>query len=293
MAKVSVIIPVYNVESYLRECMDSVINQTLEDLEIICVNDGSTDNSRAILQEYANKDSRIKIIDKENGGQSSARNLGIKAATGEFIGFVDSDDWIDINFYEKLYNAVINYKADLASANLLRVYSNKKTYFLKHKTYKCSNKPRLKYEYAKLPDNNYIMNRLYNTKKLQKSKLLFEEGMIFEDVEFSHKVLYYLDKMVTVPGTNYNYRDNAYSSVNVKSDKYICDYKYAFGKAQNFIQANNIIWNRMFNYHYTSKTSYRFIFLPIITIREWNNYKRYYLFGIVPLFTVKVNRWEK
>ena len=103
---ISVIVPVYNVEKYIRNCLDSIINQTYKDLEIILVDDGSTDNSGAICDEYAQKDSRIKVIHKQNGGQSSARNVGLKNATGEFIGFVDSDDTIELNAYEKLVFAI-------------------------------------------------------------------------------------------------------------------------------------------------------------------------------------------
>jgi len=101
--KISIIIPVYNIEKYLKQCLDSVINQTLREIEIICVNDGSTDNSLQILQEYSRKDDRIKLFSKENGGIGSARNEGLKHVNGEYIGFVDSDDWIELDMYEKLY----------------------------------------------------------------------------------------------------------------------------------------------------------------------------------------------
>ena len=102
--KVSVIIPVYNTAPYLERCLDSAINQTLKDIEIICVNDGSTDNSLKILQKYAKKDKRIKVVDlKTNRGVSNARNIGISIAQGEFIGFLDSDDFIDPGWYENLY----------------------------------------------------------------------------------------------------------------------------------------------------------------------------------------------
>jgi glycosyltransferase involved in cell wall biosynthesis len=101
--KVSVIIPVYNVEKYIKKSLESVMNQTLKEIEIICVNDGTKDNSRKIIEEYAQKDERIKIIDKENGGLSSARNAGMEIARGEYLGFVDSDDWIEETMYEKLY----------------------------------------------------------------------------------------------------------------------------------------------------------------------------------------------
>lgn len=98
MTKVSIIVPVYNVEKYLKRCLDSLVNQTLKDIEIICVNDGSTDGSLAILDEYVRNDDRIVVINQENSGQSVARNRGIDVAKGEYIGFVDSDDWVSEDY---------------------------------------------------------------------------------------------------------------------------------------------------------------------------------------------------
>lgn len=118
MVKVSIIIPIFNASKFLEKSIASITNQTLQNIEIICVNDGSKDNSLQILQSLAEKDSRIKIIDfKENQGVSNARNTGIKNANGEFVGFIDADDYVDIDFYEKLYNAAITEKADIARAN--------------------------------------------------------------------------------------------------------------------------------------------------------------------------------
>ena len=128
MPKVSVIIPVYNTEKYLRRCFDSVVNQTLSDIEIICINDCSTDNSLEILQEYASKDKRIKLIDfKVNKGAAIARNIGIDAATGEYIGFVDSDDFVDLDFYEKLYKKAAETGADAVKGKLFLYDNEKKT----------------------------------------------------------------------------------------------------------------------------------------------------------------------
>lgn len=115
--KVSVIVPVYNTEKYIRRCVDSIINQTLKDIEIILVDDGSTDRCPEILDEYSINDNRIIVIHKENEGQGSARNMGLDIAKGEFIGFVDSDDWIDLDMYEKLYERVREQKADMAVCN--------------------------------------------------------------------------------------------------------------------------------------------------------------------------------
>jgi len=122
---VSIIIPVYNTEDYLKQCLDSLVNQSLENIEIICINDGSTDNSLNILQDYAAKDSRIKIIDKKNEGQSVARNMGFKEASGEYIAFVDSDDYIDLDAYEKLYEFAQKHDNDMTLCDVERFNSIK------------------------------------------------------------------------------------------------------------------------------------------------------------------------
>lgn len=116
MALVSVIVPVYNTEKYLARCLDSILAQTLKDIEIICVDDGSTDSSPDILREYAAKDERICLIHKENGGLVSARKAGVQAASGQYIGYVDSDDWIEPVMYEKLYGYAAREQADLVSS---------------------------------------------------------------------------------------------------------------------------------------------------------------------------------
>ena len=127
MPKVSVIIPVYNTEKYLEKCLDSVCNQTLSDIEIICINDASTDNSLEVLKQYAATDNRIKVISfEENKGAAAARNTGIEIATGEYIGFVDSDDYPDLDFYEKLYQKAIETGADIVKS----AYKDAKTGFI-------------------------------------------------------------------------------------------------------------------------------------------------------------------
>ncbi len=118
--KISVIIPVYNVEKYLKRCLDSVVNQTYKNLEIILIDDGSTDNSGKICDEYAEKDKRIIVIHKENGGLSDARNKGLDICTGEYIGFIDSDDWIDLNYFNVLLKNLLEYNVDIACCDYLR-----------------------------------------------------------------------------------------------------------------------------------------------------------------------------
>lgn len=114
MNRVSIIVPVYNTEMYLRQCMNSILSQTLKDIEIICVDDGSADSCPQICDEYKRKDSRIKVIHKENGGLVSARKAGLAIATGEYIGYVDSDDWIEPDMYERLFTVLTNENVDIA-----------------------------------------------------------------------------------------------------------------------------------------------------------------------------------
>jgi len=123
--KISIVIPVYNVEKYLRQCLDSLVNQTLRDIEIICVNDGSTDSSLEILNSYAQSDNRIVVINIENGGVSNARNVGLKNVSGEYVTFVDSDDWLDLEFCEKLYDIAQKEQADAVMCGYMREYENR------------------------------------------------------------------------------------------------------------------------------------------------------------------------
>lgn len=283
MPKISVIIPVYNVEKYLKKCMDSVVNQTLKDIEIICVNDGSPDNSLAILEEYAQKDDRIKIINKENGGLSSARNTGIASATGEFIGFVDSDDWIDADFYEKLYDTAVRCNADIACASMLKFTGDKTNYMLHITKEKVAKKSRQKYICADLPAHNYVMSRIYKRIPFLKSKVLFDDGMLFEDIVFSHKIIFYLNSLVTVPNVNYNYRNHPDSIVNTKSDKYINDYSNNIKTALKFSYDNNILTN-IERYSCTEKISFRILNLVIFTIKRYFGVTRFYLFSNLFLF---------
>lgn len=121
--KISIVVPVYNAEKYLRQCLDSIVNQTLRDIEIICVNDGSTDNSLSILKEYALADERVRIIDKENGGYGHSMNKGFAVAQGEYLGIVESDDYADLDMFQSLYNCAKQYDLDVAKAGFYYYYS--------------------------------------------------------------------------------------------------------------------------------------------------------------------------
>lgn len=177
--KVSIIVPVYNVEKYLKKCLNSLINQTLIDIEIICVNDGSTDNSEKILQQFAKQDSRVKILSQQNKGQSVARNVAIENATGDYLGFVDSDDWVDLDYFEKLYNRAKEFECDIACAGFKRcgkfINSIRKSY----KDVKIYTDINEKVIVDKLPKHNYLWNKIY---KRDKWNIKFPENKIFEDM---------------------------------------------------------------------------------------------------------------
>jgi len=123
MPKVSVLVPIFNVESYLRECLDSVVNQTLRSLEIICINDGSTDGSLAIIEEYAKRDDRFVIIDKPNSGYGDSMNQGLQRATGDYIGIVESDDWVESNMFKELYRLAEKHNAQVAKSEFYSYYT--------------------------------------------------------------------------------------------------------------------------------------------------------------------------
>lgn len=279
MPKVSIIVPVYNVEKYLRKCIDSLINQTLNDIEIICINDGSTDKSLKILKEYKNKDSRIILLNQENSGQSVARNRGIEIAKGEYLGFVDPDDWIDLDYYEKLYNAASTNDTDIAVGGIIRVTGIKKKKFLNFEKETITDNTKLKFELCDVPEKSYIWNKIYKTQKLKEINLKFEEGRIFEDCIFTPQALFFLGKMVTVPNTYYYYLRRNNSTVKQRSQKANADSIYAHKKASEFIKEHNIDISS-----FEPKT-YRFkIFgVTIFKIRQKGKKKQYALFNIIKI----------
>lgn len=212
----SVIIPVYNVEDYLNECLDSVINQTLEDIEIICIDDGSTDNSPNILKEYQKKDSRIKIITKENGGQATARNLGIKEAQGEYIAFVDSDDFIEPTMFEKLYTKAKDNNLDIAMCKIAtfdnqteEIKDNVWYYMLG--VFRDFDKDIFNHKDTKEFTCHIAVtpyNKLYKTTLLKENNILFPEGLIFEDEKFFYDTYLRAKRVSIVDEFLYYYRIN-------------------------------------------------------------------------------------
>ncbi len=199
MHKISVIVPVYNVEKYLEKCVESIIAQTYSNLEIILVDDGATDSSGLICDRYAENDKRIKVIHKENGGLSSARNAGIVAAEGEYIGFVDSDDYIEKNMIELLAEELISNDADMSVCGVYNVYQERKIpQCSKIERFVCGGEEAYKLLMIgeKIPGT--VCNKLFKRKMIQ--QLRFPEGKLYEDA-FFHINLMPLIKKVAVNTT--------------------------------------------------------------------------------------------
>lgn len=258
--KVSVVVPVCNVQDYLRECLDSIVNQTLKEIEIICVNDGSTDNSESILEEYAKKDSRVKIIDKENAGYGHAMNIGMLMASGEYIGIVESDDFIEQNMYRDLYETAKNYLyADIVKADFCR-FSSELGYFSSVKVKLSENinyynrviNPLKEKEVFRFPMNTW--SGIYRTEFLRDKEIVHNEtpGASYQDNGFWFQTFCLAKSIVFVDHPYYmNRRDNPNSSVYNPAKVYcICDeYEYIY----KFLENNPEIKKEVSGYYWLKK----------------------------------------
>ena len=216
MVKMSVIVPVYNVEEYLPECLDSLISQTLSDIEIICVNDGSTDNSLEILKKYGQKDSRIKVVSQVNAGVSEARNTAIKAVTGEYVAMVDPDDWLEKDMLEKLYLEAVKKNADIVECDFYEhrelCVDNLKIRRLKPKINFLTDlkiKRGILYSWRDIKKKilsirAYVWNKIYRT-DLIKNQIWFE-GRLGEDYYFVVEAFLKANKIVYYNKPLYHYR---------------------------------------------------------------------------------------
>jgi glycosyltransferase involved in cell wall biosynthesis len=220
--KISVIVPVYNAGKYLKKCLDSLINQTLKDIEIICVNDGSTDKSLETLRSYEKKDKRITVINHpKNLGNQVAKNTGLKNAKGDYIGFSDNDDWVDLNFFETLYKEAKSQNADLARTCYYYNYPNKEVPSeingLINKKYDAN-------EYLGMNDHSVVnWNAIYRRKYMIDNDIYYYDDILgVDDVPFTARTTYYSKKTIPVVGTYYHHREkikNQLSTLNLKKVK--------------------------------------------------------------------------
>lgn len=211
MQKVSVIVPVYNVEPYLEKCLESLINQTLEEIEVIVVDDGSTDGSAGIIEEFAKKSSKIRSLTKVNGGLSDARNYGMKYAAGEYIGFIDSDDFVDLEMYEKLYEKAKEEDSDIVECNLHHTFADYEDTEIGEKI---TDKKKML-----MDGRSVVWNKIYKREWLETTEIRFPKGLIYEDVDFFVRLIPHIRVYSYIDGAYVHYVQRSSSINNLSSKK--------------------------------------------------------------------------
>ena len=295
---ISIIVPIYNVEKYLEKCLRSIINQTYKNIEIILVDDGSPDKCGIICDEYSHKDHRINVIHKRNGGLSDARNAGIEVSKGDYILFVDSDDYINLRMVELLYESIKKHSADIAVCRYKSILDNEvvdisevddssESFIIEESEY-LNNK-----EYYSDRRVEFIVawNKLY-ARKLFK-EIRYPKGKIHEDEFTTYKLLYYAEKIVYVPQELYYYvqRSNSIMSVGISKSRLLgLD---ALDQRMDFYEKNNKIgfWKREFENYRRSYLKYLGSInnSSDLCLRDFDRYKKIYLRNMRKYFS-KINR---
>lgn len=240
--KVSILVPIFNVEKYLRQCLDSIVNQTLHDIEIICLNDGSTDSSPEIIKEYAKQDSRIVVIDKKNSGYGDSMNQGLKKARGEYVGIVESDDWIDLDAFEKLYNIAKINKAEVVRSNYYfnKAGKDKKNYYIPSvDAGRIIDPVRHTWIFLQAPA---IWSAIYERKFLEKNQIEFlpTPGASYQDTGFNFKVWASAHRAYFTTEAFLHYRiDNEASSVNNPGK--VMNVCYEYNEIEKFLKDHKLV----------------------------------------------------
>ncbi len=224
---ISVIIPVYNSQAYLDACMDSVLNQTYRNLDVILVDDGSTDESGAMCDAYAQMDSRVRVFHKPNGGQSTARNMGIDAAAGDYIMFIDSDDTVELNMVERLIGLIDRYTADIAACELQDVYADGSTFQKPPKPdYACTGREAVAHSMKSQDIYAYPVNKVY--KRSLWENFRYQCGRCYEDTEVIPYVLYAADRVAVCSDALYHYYQRIGSTTTASFHKKQLDVIWAY-----------------------------------------------------------------
>ena len=286
--KVSVIIPVYNVEKYIERCLESIVNQTLKEIEIIIINDGSNDETSKKLEKFLG-DVRVIYIKTENRGQSAARNKGLKIAKGEYIGFVDSDDYIDLDFYEKLYKRIKETNSDIAAASIVRHHGTFEKWRVNYDLNKSTTDKNEMFNLVKYPNQSYVWNKIYKKDFLDSFEFKFKEGVYYEDILALFYILLNCKKLTTVTGTNYYYMVNDGNST-VKGKQTKKKIQDCYDNQKETVQAivkNNIIIPK--KEYFIKKKELKLFNFPILKIKENIKTKKelFLLFNLIPILYIK------
>lgn len=285
---ISIIIPVYNVEKYLTQCIDSILSQTYTDWELILIDDGSIDQSGKICDEYANRDDRIKVIHKKNEGVSKARNTGITLSNGEYICFIDSDDWIDTNYLQnfKIQEQQCDFYFSGAWYDTYgKIYSYKK-YSEKF----CKNKYEIRDEFfnQNLLSNGYPWGKLYKTQIIKENELRFNENLnINEDHIFVFQYFSYINTLYITNTAGYHYTvfDNSGRKLSSKINSYI-ELKAASEQFNSIINQLKILWN-------ISQEEYKSLYNIFVTSKRLSAFRSLILLKEKKYFKDEVNYWNK
>lgn len=256
---ISVIIPMYNAERYVEKCLESIINQTYKNIEVIIINDGSTDNSKEICENFAKKDNRIKVITTENRGAGSARNTGLEMAKGEYISFIDSDDYIVEDYYERLYSMLQKTNADIAIGRYKRVYENETMHFINSGEMKeITSREELLELYGE-DEDRYINAVLVTNKLFRRSlfgddirfpirRLIDDEFIIYKLIDKSRKIVYTDDVMYAYVQSNSSVMRTNFKEQKVYDTIDVYDEVYGFFKEREDKELNEKIMIRYLSY---------------------------------------------
>lgn len=278
--KVSVIIPAYNTENYIASCLHSLVAQTLKEIEIIVVDDGSTDFTASKVREIASLDARIKLFSQSNQKQGAARNRGIEIATGEYIGFVDSDDWVSYDYFEKLYDAAKRHDADIALATNVRIGNGKtkKRLEIEKEVFVQTLQDRI--DISRQAKNPCPTNKIYRRELLLAHNIFYPEGIYCEDKLFTMQALYYANGLVTVPETFYYYFRNPHSTVLSQSQSRK-DKNRANLAVLQFLRDNNV---QLREGDFSAVSCKKTLFgIPLYVVRESLYTRKYYIFSFIKI----------
>ncbi|MBK8846025.1 MAG: glycosyltransferase [Bacteroidetes bacterium] len=275
---ISIIVPVYNTAKYLEECLNSLINQTFSDIEIICVNDGSPDGSAEILKSYQGRDKRIIVVDQKNAGLSAARNTGMRLAKGKYIGFVDSDDWIDNNFYEKLMQSAVEHDAEIAMGNVIWFYDHDKT--IEERSWIERLMFAIEADVAEsVKDKKKVIqactvwNKIFLRKLVEENNIWFYEGLYWEDNPFTVISTIQANKVGLVKDVLYHVRKHEKSITgSASSDRKPFDIFKIMAELKKFFVNEKIDSREGYKYYYEDLLY--FYYYVLLTEKVHERYKK-------------------